>query len=136
MHSEILAGLAPSLLDVLSARGFVLVRQDLESRFDNAYVETSSPGMRLRIARDRGDVTLLVGPTENADWHKLELVLQFLAGSADSLEAKPVDEVAEQFNARFNEVEDLLRDPGGWSRFLDFERHETNQTLRDCSTIR
>lgn len=122
-----LAELAPAF-SFIAAKGFVLNARDYKPQeFGNAIVVMAGPIFSLRFMRDRDQIFIDAGSDE-AGWHKLEYVLEFVDNSVSQEQlGEPPDPstLAKLLQLNWEAVTSLFGNQRRISELQDFSRQKS-----------
>lgn len=111
---QLLQQICPAFADVVNRHTLRIGSSSYDANaFGNAVIDANSERIRLRISRDRGDVSVDVGPAHDVSWYALEDVLAFIEERPISLRHRTrIEDLAAAFDKKYEAVEQMLSDRG------------------------
>ena len=119
--------LTPEFVEFVNANDFTQVQASYyPEHFGNVILVFANSDFSIRVAKDRGEVFVDVGPPNNcSQWFRLETVLDYLgiAVTLENMNEPPsVGTLAEQLIPNYDKVRGVLRSTSERRQLATFER--------------
>ncbi|HEY9897855.1 MAG TPA: hypothetical protein V6D00_01625 [Pantanalinema sp.] len=125
--SSLIESIAPEFLLIAKERNFSIKESSVDTKlFGNSLILLNSPEFNLRIIKDRGQIFVEIGKSEN-EWHNLDYILEFVDSSyiPETDDSKNVNNLAKYLNKNWEPVRKLMTGDLFKSGYISFEESKS-----------